>query len=275
MLERRTHRVVIADDNRTNQILLDRILTNSGFDTVKAGTGSAVLDKLYGNERVDAVLMDVCMPELDGIETIKLIRFAEVGKGMPQRTPILAMSADNTIAVKIACMNAGADGFIAHPVVFTKLVNSVGELIEAREASELRVANKVVQLAERSAVRAPVVDIRIIRDLKQKYGSRLLQDLAISIKADAEIALNFMQAAVDADDLLRFRDQAMSIFSSTASLEAVGIRRIFESTKSLKKSSLKISGPIIIACLQVEAAAIVKTLQDYQNDDAPFLAEAI
>lgn len=275
MLERRTHRVVIADDNRTNQILLDRILTNSGFDTVKAGTGSAVLDKLYGDERVDAVLMDVCMPELDGIETIKLIRFAEVGKGTPQRTPILAMSADNTIAVKVACMNAGADGFIAHPIVFTKLVNSIGELIEAREAREVQAANKVVQLAERSAVRAPVVDMRIIRDLKQKYGSRLLQDLAISIKADAEIALNFMQAAVDADDLLGFRDQAMSIFSSTASLEAVGIRRIFESTKSLKKSSLKVSGPIIIACLQVEAAAIVKTLQDYQNDDAPFLAEAI
>lgn len=275
MKDAQRHRVLIADDCRTNQILLDKILEKSGFSTVKVGTGEAVLDLLCNGERFDAVLMDVCMPERDGIETIKFIRFTEAAAGDSASIPIIAMTADGDDEVKRACLRVGADEFVVHPVNYVQLVHAIRRLIrEQQMISDSKLGN-VVSLMSHKVMRPPVVDIAAVEEILQQTDKKFLLEMSESIKADCEVALNFMQACVASDDINGFHEQIMNIRSSTGSLNAPGIQRIFKACKAITQGRLKTTGPVVITCLQLEAAAIVKALRQYSMNGTGVIAQAV
>jgi len=77
------------------------------------------------------VLMDVQMPELDGIEAAKRIRTSEAGEP-GRRTPILALTANTLIEDRYACFEAGMDGFLVKPLDREKLTEALASLAASR-----------------------------------------------------------------------------------------------------------------------------------------------
>lgn len=110
-------KILIAEDNIINQKIAARILAQMGYSADVAGDGLEVLDCL-SRQHYDLVLMDVQMPELDGIQTTGRI----LEKWIPAERPkIIAMTANATQGDMENCMNAGMDDFISKPILSDEL----------------------------------------------------------------------------------------------------------------------------------------------------------
>lgn len=105
---------LIVEDEQINQQILQAILTKLGHRSTIAGDGYLALELLQKQE-FDIVLMDVQMPELDGIETTKIIRGSEEYRHV-QNIPIIALTAYAMAGDKDKCLEAGMDSYLAKPV---------------------------------------------------------------------------------------------------------------------------------------------------------------
>jgi len=120
---RRPLEVLLADDSATNRFLAARILEKRGHRVVEVGDGTAAVGAVATND-FDVVLMDVQMPEMDGIEATRAIRETERGTGAAP-VPIIALTAHVMASDREACLAAGMDGYLAKPFSAEQLVSCV------------------------------------------------------------------------------------------------------------------------------------------------------
>ena len=111
--ERQHLRILLAEDNQVNQMVAVRLLQKMGHTVMVVGNGrDAVLTS--EEQEFDLVLMDVQMPEMDGIEATRVIREREVATH--KHIPIIAMTAHAMKGDRERCLTAGMDGYIAKPI---------------------------------------------------------------------------------------------------------------------------------------------------------------
>jgi two-component system sensor histidine kinase/response regulator len=106
-------RVLLAEDNAVNQRLTVRLLEKRGHRVVVAGNGREALAALE-KECFDLVLMDVQMPEMDGLAATVAIREKEIGTGM--RLPVVALTAHAMKGDRERCLAAGMDEYLSKPI---------------------------------------------------------------------------------------------------------------------------------------------------------------
>jgi PAS domain S-box-containing protein len=127
--------VLVAEDNEINALLIRSLLSRLGHHVVIATNGAAALESWLAAKSAgtpyDLMLMDVQMPELDGIEAAKRIRAYEAGEP-GRRTPILALTANTLIEDRYACFEVGMDGFLIKPLDREKLAEALAGLNAAR-----------------------------------------------------------------------------------------------------------------------------------------------
>jgi two-component system, sensor histidine kinase and response regulator len=107
--------VLLAEDNLTNQKLAGRLLEKRGHRVVLAGNGREAL-KLFEDGAFDLILMDVQMPEMDGLEAVAAIRHMEESQESRRRTPVIALTAHAMKGDRERCMAAGMDGYLTKPL---------------------------------------------------------------------------------------------------------------------------------------------------------------
>jgi CheY-like chemotaxis protein len=127
--------ILVAEDNEINALLMRSLLARLGHDAVIATNGAAALESWAASRSAgtpyDLVLMDIQMPELDGIEAAKRIRQLEAEQpGAP--TPILALTANTLVEDRYACFEAGMDGFLIKPLDREKLEEALSSLAATR-----------------------------------------------------------------------------------------------------------------------------------------------
>ena len=105
--------ILLAEDNVINQKLAVRVLERRGHKVTVAETGRKALDALTKHS-FDLVLMDVQMPEMDGLEATALIREGEKKTG--RHIPVVAMTANAMVGDKERCLAAGMDGYVSKPI---------------------------------------------------------------------------------------------------------------------------------------------------------------
>jgi two-component system, sensor histidine kinase and response regulator len=121
----RSLRILLAEDNLINQKLALRLLEKRGHSVLLAGNGQEALSLLETNA-VDLILMDLQMPEMNGIEATKAIR-GGVRYGA-RRTPIVAMTACAMASDRQRCLDAGMDGYLSKPVRAADLYEMIDKL---------------------------------------------------------------------------------------------------------------------------------------------------
>jgi len=115
-------RILLAEDNVAAQLVGKKVLERIGHTVQVAGNGIKVLQMLEEGE-FDLVLMDIEMPQMDGIEATRAIRKQEAGSG--QHIPILAVTAYATKEDQERCLRAGTDGYLSKPVSPERLVAAI------------------------------------------------------------------------------------------------------------------------------------------------------
>lgn len=115
-------RILLAEDNEVNRRLVEVLMRRHGHEVVSVEDGRLAIQEIQ-KRRFDLVLMDVQMPEMDGLEATRQIRALEHALGT--RTPILALTANAMKGDRDVCLEAGMDGYIAKPFEADKLLSAI------------------------------------------------------------------------------------------------------------------------------------------------------
>ncbi len=124
----RAARVLVAEDNPMNQLMIRTTLRRRGFEVVLAENGRLALEALE-KEPFAAVFMDIQMPELDGLSATEEIRRREAGTG--RRQLIIALTAHSLPSDRKKCLDAGMDEYLAKPVKPYEIISTLDRLLEA------------------------------------------------------------------------------------------------------------------------------------------------
>ncbi|MCP4544547.1 MAG: response regulator [Chloroflexi bacterium] len=127
MGERLPLRILLAEDNAVNQKLALRLLERMGYRADVAGNGLEAIEALR-RQPYDVVLMDVQMPELDGLEATRRIRrLSSEALGADEQPRIIAMTASAMQEDREKCLAAGMDDFVSKPVQVEELVRALNK----------------------------------------------------------------------------------------------------------------------------------------------------
>jgi signal transduction histidine kinase/ActR/RegA family two-component response regulator len=121
-------RVLVAEDNLINQKVIDALLRRQGWTVVIAGNGRLACDA-FGCQRFDLILMDVQMPEMDGLEATRWIRHRERECGCTSRIAVVALTAHASRAQHDQCLSAGMDGVVTKPVNLSTLLDCIASVL--------------------------------------------------------------------------------------------------------------------------------------------------
>jgi two-component system, cell cycle response regulator DivK len=121
-MKNQQQKILIIDDDRKNIFALTAVLKAKQYQTVSAQSAEDGIKLLLEDDAIKVVLLDMMMPELDGYETINIIRGTEKIKNKP----IISVTAQAMVGDREKCIAAGADDYVAKPVNIDVLI----ELIE-------------------------------------------------------------------------------------------------------------------------------------------------
>ena len=141
--------ILVVDDEPAVREALRRALTVEGYEVDLAADGGEAVEKVLAGHP-DAVVLDVLMPVLDGLEACRRIRQAG------DRTPILMLTARDSVSDRVAGLDAGGDEYLVKPFALEELLARIRELLRRTSPGEdevLRYADLTVDLASREAWR--------------------------------------------------------------------------------------------------------------------------
>lgn len=211
--------ILIADDHEANRVLAAKILEKRGHTSTHAANGRRVLEQLE-NESFDLILMDVQMPELDGLQTTAAIRTSEESTG--RHIPIVALTAHAMKGDREKCLAAGMDAYLPKPLRGRELIALVEKLCEpvtaarigtsaARQETSVVDAKPVVACGTNASQPQPTTDesIDFSGALDRMDGDKelLIEQMRFFLQ-DAPELLSGMAAAIEAEDGGQLRQSA-------------------------------------------------------------------
>lgn len=117
-------KILIVDDDPRNIFALKLTLQARGYSIETSGSGQDAIDILKKDDKIDVVLMDMMMPDMDGYETMKIIRETQ---SIKDKT-IIAVTAQAMTQDREKCMEAGADDYITKPINVDQLLIAIEKL---------------------------------------------------------------------------------------------------------------------------------------------------
>jgi two-component system response regulator MprA len=143
-------RILVVDDEPAVREAVDRALRVAGYDTELAGDGLEALDVL-ADHAPDALVLDVLMPGLDGLEVCRRLRAAG------DHTPVLVLTARDAVPDRVRGLDAGADDYLVKPFALEELLARLRALLRrtgtGTDGEKLRFAGVEIDLAEHTARR--------------------------------------------------------------------------------------------------------------------------
>lgn len=261
-------RILVAEDNRTNQLVITQILTRGGHKPTIVDNGEQAVEAL-SREQFDLVFMDLNMPVMNGIEASKFYQFATVGQ---PRVPIVALTADATEDTAIKCRDAGMVECLNKPIEAQRLLALVERYAamsttaghayvssdeiehanqEPWDEESARLAEADADATEDAGVSGPL-DERALRDLKTLGGDEFVEEIASQFVSDAASVLKSLSAAVAEQDVHGFRDHAHALRSCAANVGAQAVYKICLDLRAIDAHELAVKGEIHVRDLELQ-----------------------
>jgi CheY-like chemotaxis protein/HPt (histidine-containing phosphotransfer) domain-containing protein len=230
-------RILLAEDNVANQMVASEILNQAGFSVEVAGDGQAAVESCLRQDYA-AVLMDVQMPEMDGIEATTQIRKTLTA----EKLPIIAMTANAMRGDREACLAAGMNDYVSKPINSIELLNTLKKWIP--RSTPDRSAQGVDQrrdhipptessIKEKPPASLPGIDVKKgIRRLGVPWKS--FKKILVEFKRSQLKELDRLRQALDAQDFETVRLKAHSLAGISGNIAAEALRA---ACKSFEKAA--------------------------------------
>lgn len=181
--ENPTLRILVAEDNPINQMLVRGLLEKQGHVPLLVSNGKEAVEA-FGREPFDLVLMDVQMPVMDGFEATRRLR--ELQREMRRHTPIIAMTAHAMKGDRERCLEMGMDGYLAKPLSAVQLQEALsgfaGSLVHEPTREVSGIDGRLVDMeAALACVGGDQNLLRSMADLYQVEEPRMRKELAEAV----------------------------------------------------------------------------------------------
>ena len=123
-----TARILCVEDNPQNMRLVRKILCNAGYEILEAETGLMALD-VAAQQKPDLILMDVNLPDIDGLEATSRLKNYDYLKNIP----VIALTANAMHGDRERCLQAGCSGYVPKPITKSELLNTVAHFLTYAE----------------------------------------------------------------------------------------------------------------------------------------------
>lgn len=219
-IRRRTRggRILVAEDNPTNQRVTQLILESGGHDVTIVSNGEAALDALE-HASFDIALFDLSMPIMSGLEALKLYKFST-----PNPIPVLILSANVTTEVIAECQKAGTAEFVPKPIRAGMLLDAINRHFATRDAdarpsvSIPRIDNERPTL---TVVDTPAVDPSVLEDLgRLSFDPTFVERLIGGFRSDAERLVLTISESLAARRYQEVKDAAHALKGGAGSVGA-------------------------------------------------------
>ncbi|HEY7543627.1 MAG TPA: response regulator, partial [Blastocatellia bacterium] len=197
-------RVLLAEDNAVNQRLAFRLLEKRGHSVRVVADGREALESVE-REHFDAILMDVQMPDINGLEATAAIREKERATG--RHTPVIAMTAHAIKGDRERCLRAGMDGYIAKPIRPDELF----EVLESLASDSIQ--SLCLRIEQESLDRAAILE-------RMGGDADLLREAVSLFLEKHEKYMREIRDAIDCGDARRLEQAACALKGSLGNFHA-------------------------------------------------------
>jgi two-component system, sensor histidine kinase and response regulator len=222
-------RILMAEDNEANQFVVEELFDQAGINITVANNGLEALEKLETDATYDGVLMDMQMPEMDGLTATREIR-----KRWPDlKLPIIALTANAMKGDQERCTEAGMDDYVSKPIDRNQLFRALLKWVKAKHPSDPSAKSDPTD--QGAANEIPTLQGIDIDDALQRLGLPWTSIKKMLLRfADGQPAIRAeLRAAIDAEDWETARRHAHSIAGASGNLSANELRH---SAKALENA---------------------------------------
>jgi signal transduction histidine kinase/CheY-like chemotaxis protein/HPt (histidine-containing phosphotransfer) domain-containing protein len=257
MGQRHPLHILLAEDHPTNQKLALRILDRLGYRADVAANGLEVLAALE-RQHYDVVLMDMQMPEMDGLETTRRIRQHELEHD-DEHLRIVAMTANAMQGDRELCLAAGMDDYVSKPIRVELLVDAL-ERVKAHEHHDEEGAggNNVAG----GLTADSILDPTALANLREVVGDdAFMVELIETFLTDAPKLIKDMETAVAQNDAALLRLSAHSLKSNSADFGAKDLHKLCVRLEGLGKEGEMVGTADLVNQARAEYNKVEQALQ--------------
>ncbi len=225
-------KILIAEDNVVNQKVALKILGRLGYRADVVANGSEVLEAL-SRQVYDIILMDVQMPEMDGLTATREIIFHYLNNNLQYRPWIIAMTANVMQGTKEACLKAGMNDYISKPIKIEELVKALknSKIITSKPEFKSYIDNN--NLANKSSENpsSQVIDTQVLTELQDMIGDETGEGVVEVIKyylQDTPVMLEELFSAIQEKKIKDWQRLAHSLKSTSAVVGAMELSSLFK-----------------------------------------------
>ena len=165
--KKRKLRILVAEDNISNQKLLLLTLNKMGYNADIAHNGREAVE-MISKSIYDLVLMDIQMPDIDGLEATKSVRQKE--KGSEKHLPIVALTANAMHGDKERCLEAGMDHYLSKPILPDKLLETIDKFFSDKHRSSRNISTDIKALFDVAALMKRLdIDEKLVGEIMDVY----------------------------------------------------------------------------------------------------------
>lgn len=243
--------VLVVDDSAVNRELALSLLDRLGCAATVAANGAEALTALTRADHA-LVLMDLWMPELDGLDCARAIREVEAGTG--RHTPIVAVTSREADEDLFACLEAGIDDHVVKPLSLAALERVLRRWAPYALHPMGRTAAPEQETEPQQAPVAPV-DVAALARLRDDLGGdwETVVSLVATYLAELEARLRALRVAVDENDISNVRLAAHTLATTSA---LIGATSLADTCRDLEMSTAVDVERTGAACAAAEAAAV-------------------
>lgn len=262
-------RILVAEDNSTNQMVMRGILGNAGHQPTVVSDGEQALDALESGF-FDLAIVDMMMPKRSGLDVIRFTRFA-AGEKPP--TPFIVLTANATKEAQDECLNAGASAFLTKPVDPAKLLAEITRLVPTPKPTGVSSAPDlkdrpnppVTPLAIEGAVNS-----ELLRSLGTVGNSpAFVQRLLTTFLEDSANQIDIIRRALATRHYQEFRDELHALKGGAGSVGAVGLQGVCARIEQLSDEELRQGASKIMHDLVDTYEVTRQSMRQYAELNAP------
>jgi PAS domain S-box-containing protein len=254
MPRRRAHlRVLLAEDNAVNQQLALRMLGTLGYEADVAVNGLEALEALR-RRPYDVVLMDVEMPEMDGLEAARRIHGEWPGDKRPR---IVAMTANAMQGDREICLAAGMDDYLSKPIHLGELANALRRCDPGGATPP-----QTAQPASPSAREDGVLDPEALEQLHARAGDRdFVVELVDTFLREGPALVDTLRDALQDTDAQQLRRAAHTLRSNAQVFGARALAALCQEVEAMARAGALADAPALVARIDDEYARVADALQ--------------
>jgi len=238
----RRGRLLLVEDNPTNQLVATHMLAKIGYEVDVAANGREGVEASADTEYC-AILMDCQMPEMDGYQATAAIRLRE---GLTRRTPIIAMTAAAMDGDREVCLAAGMDDYISKPVRTDALIEILDRWIVTDQPTAEAIAPPAIDPAVLDPGR-----LDTLLELDDGDGA-ILREVTAAFLADAASQLDHLREAAAEGDPEMLEQGAHALKGASASIGAVTLAERCANLEGLALGRVLGDVPTIVEQLTAE-----------------------